>query len=83
MKVQTNGIIGKEIGKKAEIGKKIGKKEDIILKHISDNPNISISSLAQISGMATSTVQIYLDKLRKTEKIRRIGPDKGGHWELL
>ncbi|MDE6562127.1 MAG: winged helix-turn-helix domain-containing protein [Muribaculaceae bacterium] len=40
------------------------------MKYISDNPNITISNLAHLSGMATSTVQVYLDKLRFAGKIR-------------
>ncbi|MDE6554001.1 MAG: putative DNA binding domain-containing protein [Muribaculaceae bacterium] len=86
-KIETEDQIGKKIGKKTEtedqIGKKIGKKEDLLLKLISDNPETSISNLAHLSGMATSTVQIYLDKLKSAGKIKRIGPDKGGHWKVL
>ncbi len=75
--------IGKKIGEKNETSDKIDKKENLLLKYLSDNPNTSISNLARLSGMANSTVQVYLDKLRLAGKIRRVGPNKGGHWEVL
>ncbi len=75
--------LGERIGMKTDPSKEIGKKAEMLLKQISENPKISINTLAKKSGIATSTVQIYLDKLRRSGKIRRIGPDKGGHWEVL
>ena len=76
-------VFDTEIGKETDAEDKIGKKEKMLLKYIADNPNTTISILAQLSGMATSTVQVYLDKLRLAGKIRRIGPNKGGYWEVL
>ncbi len=83
---QTNKIgmdFGMETDPANTIGEKIGKKDEVLLMYISENPRISINSLAKKSGMASSTVQIYLNKLRMSGKIRRVGPPKGGLWEVL
>lgn len=86
-KSQFGKIIDKKVDAESQanekIGKKINKKTDMILNLISLNPSISISKIAQSTGMAASTVQVYLDKLRSDGKIRRVGPDKGGHWEVI
>ncbi len=87
IKIDSNDQIGEKNGIKSDtndqISEKIGKKGEMLLNQISENPKISIISLAKKSGMAVSTVQSYLDKLRISGKIRRVGPKKGGHWELL
>ena len=86
-KTDSDEDFGMKIGKKTDSDENAGigpgKKEQLLLKLISDNPEISISMLAKSSGMATSTVQVYLDKLRSAGKVKRVGPDKGGHWEVV
>lgn len=82
-KTEKNTKIGKEIGEKTEGNTQIGKKKELILNLLKSNSYMSIANLAESSGMAPSTVQVYLNKLRFEGKIRRVGPDKGGHWELL
>lgn len=48
------------------------------------NPHITTVMLAQELGVAsTSGVEKHLKVLREEGCIRRIGPAKGGHWEVL
>jgi len=38
--------------------------------------------LAEILGLSIKTVRTNIDKLKQNGKLIRIGPDKGGHWEV-
>ena len=52
----------------------------ILLKE--DN-TLSAAQLAKQLGVTARTIQRDLEKLSKAERIKHIGPDKGGHWEVL
>lgn len=47
------------------------------------NPVVTRSDLAQMLGLTDSGVKWQLNKLKAQGRIRRVGPDKGGHWEVL
>ncbi|MDP3042239.1 MAG: ATP-binding protein, partial [Candidatus Omnitrophota bacterium] len=52
------------------------------LRFIRENPAITISELAEKSGLTTKGVEWNINRMKKVGLIRRIGPDKGGHWEV-
>ncbi len=54
-----------------------------ILQVLSKNPKSSRKELALEIGLSEDGIKWNLDKLKKENKIRRIGPDKGGHWEVV
>jgi len=43
---------------------------------------ISRKVLSAKLGIHESAIQKHLDALKMKEAIKRIGPDKGGHWEV-
>lgn len=53
-----------------------------ILKMLMQNPNATQKEIAEIVGLTLDGVKWNIAKLKKTGKIRRIGPDKGGKWEV-
>lgn len=54
-----------------------------ILQLIKGNPYITRKELAEKIGNITEDgVKYHLEKLKEQGKIKRIGPDKGGYWEL-
>ena len=53
-----------------------------LLDAIRKNPKASKENLAKQIGKSRSTVTRTLARLVQTESIRRIGPDKGGMWEI-
>lgn len=59
-----------------------GKKETI-LELIKNNPYISRSELSNNVKINQSAVQKHLEVLKKLGIIRRVGSDKGGHWEVV
>jgi ATP-dependent DNA helicase RecG len=54
-----------------------------ILKLIRGNTNITIPEIARKIGLSTRAVEKQIAKLKEQEKIKRIGPDKGGYWEVV
>lgn len=53
-----------------------------ILSAISDNPNITIRELQDLLGLSESGVKKVISQLKKQGLLLRIGPKKGGHWEV-
>ena len=53
-----------------------------ILASISKNSTISTKELAAMCSLSERQVQRIMTKLKEQGVIRRIGPDKGGHWEI-
>jgi len=47
------------------------------------NPSITIAELATELGRSTTAIENQLAKLKTHQLIRRVGPDKGGYWEVL
>jgi len=64
-------------------GKSSGKTEIRILSLLSGNPKMTIPELAQELGITTRAVEKQTANLRKKGDLRRIGPAKGGHWEVI
>ena len=58
------------------------KTRDKMIRLIKDNTKITIEELAQKIGKTTRTIEIHLNKLKEDGLIKRVGPDKGGHWEI-
>ena len=74
--------------KTAETGMKSGMKsgmktEDAILELIRTNPKISHDALSEALGKARSSIGKQIAKLKAAGRLRRVGPDKGGYWEVV
>ena len=59
------------------------KTPDKILYLIKNNPQITIKQIAEFLRISDRAVKKWLQKLKKEKKIERVGPAKGGHWEVL
>lgn len=59
------------------------KSDQKILSLIKKNSGITIREIAKKINLSESGVKKNLQILKQKGKIRRIGPDKGGHWEVL
>ena len=57
--------------------------EEMILHAINSNPKITKAELAQVTGKGRTTLTREMKKLVDAGKIKRIGSDKTGHWELI
>ena len=63
--------------------RKIPEKYQKIIEAIKENPYLPRRELSIILNETEETIQSRLRKLAKDRLIRRVGPDKGGHWEVL
>ncbi|MBQ7623433.1 MAG: winged helix-turn-helix transcriptional regulator, partial [Bacteroidales bacterium] len=45
-------------------------------------PDVTLAELANATGLSVAGVKKNIRKLKDANLIRRIGPDKGGHWEV-
>ena len=50
---------------------------------MSENPKITRHELALFLFINDNAVKQQIAKLEQKQIIRRVGPDKGGHWEVL
>lgn len=53
-----------------------------IISLISNNPNITTTQMATALGINRSAVSKHIKRMQAEGVIRRVGPDKGGHWEV-
>jgi len=74
--------VTRETGVKAT-QKTVEKTVEKILFLIKENPKITIKEMQKTTGLSRRGVEWNITKLKKQGKIRRVGPDKGGHWEVL
>ena len=54
-----------------------------IIKALTDNPKATQKDLVDITGLSVKGVEWNLSVLKAAGRIRRIGPDRGGHWEVV
>ncbi len=54
-----------------------------ILALLTSAPDATLAELSDATGLSLAGVKKNVHKLRDANLIRRIGPDKGGHWEVM
>ena len=59
------------------------KTREKIIELVKNNPQITTSEIAEIAGISIKGVEWNMKKLREGKFIKRVGPDKGGHWEVV
>ena len=73
----------KKVVRKAAAEKSGQKTVDRILVMLRQHPESTQQSLGQELGINRSAIQRHLSNLKSAGKLRRVGPDKGGHWEVI
>lgn len=76
---------GKTSGKTSGIvsGITSGKMSGKIVRLIADKPDITIPELALRLKRTTRAIEMQINRLKADEIIGRVGPAKGGHWEIF
>ncbi len=59
------------------------KTSDQIVALLKENPQHTIRSLAEAIGISDKGIEKQLSKLRHAGVIKRVGPARGGRWEVL
>ena len=72
-------------GKKSEsrLGEKLGENERTVLLLLAQNRKTSIASIAAVTDLSTTGVEKIISRLKDKGLLKRIGPAKGGYWEVL
>lgn len=66
-----------------KLGEKLGENQKRMLEFIRVDKNITIPELAEKLGISSTAVENNIAKLKEKGVVRRVGPDKGGHWEIV
>ena len=64
-------------------GEKLTENQEKIVELIKEDKKISIVEISAKIGITENNVENNLKKLKEKELIRRVGPAKGGSWELI
>jgi predicted HTH transcriptional regulator len=65
------------------LGEKLGENRRAIISGMINDPNISVVVLAKRLGISRTAVENNIKWLKEKGYIKRIGPAKGGHWQVL
>ena len=85
----TEKGIQKSIQKKvAKIALELGDKTRVetrveIIKIMKENPRVTVGDIAKATGLTIKGVEWNIKDLKQKGLIKRIGPNKGGHWEAV
>ena len=64
-------------------GKSSEKSSEKIIDIIKQSPKITAKEISIVLGISSRGVEKQIKNLREQGILRRIGPDKGGHWEVV
>jgi ATP-dependent DNA helicase RecG len=82
-------LLGKKVGER--VGEKVGKNagrnltrnQQQILELLRQYPHMAARELAQQVGISSRKIEQNIARLKELELLKRIGPARGGHWEVL
>lgn len=57
--------------------------EDAILNVIRDNPKATSDEISNSIGKSKRTVYLYINRLKESGKVKRMGSAKSGYWEII
>ncbi|MBI4399070.1 MAG: winged helix-turn-helix transcriptional regulator [Candidatus Omnitrophica bacterium] len=77
------GVGKTEDGKEKSREKGKEKSREKILNLITRNPNVTTQEIADSVGLSIAGIEKAIRILKKEGRLKRIGPDKGGHWEAV
>lgn len=81
--VTGNTDVTSEEGSGKSSGKSSGKTKNQLLVYLSERPGMTIPELAETLEITTRGVEKQIARLRREGRLRRVGPARGGHWEVI
>ena len=64
--------------------KRLGEKQLGIIREIINDPQeFSIVEISQRIGLGTTAIENNIAKFKEKGILKRVGPAKGGHWEII
>lgn len=77
-----NNVTDKLIERATILGEKLTENRIKILKLMKENPYISRADLAKLTNLSETSIYRNIEAMRG-KYLRRVGPDKGGFWEII
>ena len=65
-----------------KLGEKLGETRAAIVQSMRGNPKVTVSELAKRLRMSTTAIEKNIYYLKTQGYVKRVGPAKGGHWEV-
>ena len=59
------------------------KSREKIIALLSEDNTLSAAALAGLIGISPKAVEKHIAKMKADGVLKRVGPDKGGHWQVL
>jgi DeoR/GlpR family transcriptional regulator of sugar metabolism len=59
------------------------KTSEKILAALRQDGSLTIAELASRIGVQNRTIERNIKRLQEQDRLRRVGPDKGGRWEVI
>ena len=78
---RMGGSPQKKLGEK--LGGKLGENRRRIIRMMGQDPSVTTFDLAAGIGISQTAIENNITWLRLHGYIRRVGPKKGGHWEVV
>ena len=78
---EVKPVQSEKVGEK--VGEKLSQNQAKIIELIKRNPVISAQDLSGMVGISQRKIEENISKLKEKGRLRRIGPDRGGHWEVV
>lgn len=63
--------------------KKQGETKEKIIELIRNNPYITQKEMRELLGLSQSGIEYQIKNLKQDGVIKRVGGDRGGHWEVV
>lgn len=83
-KLEVRSGSKKDLGESAEkVRRKYGENAEKVFVSVKDDLFIKTHEIADRTQLSQRTVENAIAKLKKAGLLKRIGPDKGGHWEVV
>lgn len=73
---------GRKSNGKSKVKSKVKNKEKVI-QLIAKNSMITAQEIAEYLGLSLAGVEKIIRTLKQEQRLRRIGPAKGGHWKVM
>jgi ATP-dependent DNA helicase RecG len=67
---------------KTKLPENLSELQRIIITNMLQKPKITYAQLVNITGKSREAIRKNINSLKKVELVKRIGPDKGGHWQI-
>jgi ATP-dependent DNA helicase RecG len=66
-----------------KLPEKLPELQKIVINNMLENSRITYAQLAGITGKSREAIRKNINKLKEAGLIKRIGPDKGGYWQVF